>query len=307
MPLTLTEMHHKRSWARGAVTKVAMQIKIFQESRVSKLDADAVHKQLEALVKANECFELYHQAIFEQENDDEAQFMGDLREHQRNVLSHKRTLQGMINCSEAFELVDSMEEALEAMERSEGRSHCASHDTELERVVRLVQHFREARIKKGACDDPDLKSLRDQALDRLEAITQAHQASKQTPKPAEVAPIKEPQPISRGLKLQLPTFDGTIMGWRDFWDLFSSLIKRETSLDDTEKKCHLLNSMGTPDAKAAALKATAHATTYDEAVKTLKNIYEKKRVVHGQHYHEMCKPDSFGDIYEDVNRLWDRI
>ena len=48
-------------------------------------------------------------------------------------------------------------------------------------------------------------------------------------------------------------------------------------LTDTEKCCHLINSMSTPEAKEQAKSAVAYTTSYAEATDRLKAIYERNR------------------------------
>ena len=40
-------------------------------------------------------------------------------------------------------------------------------------------------------------------------------------------------------KLQLPTFDGNICHWQEFWDTFKSLIHEQTNLPDVSKFSYL--------------------------------------------------------------------
>ena len=46
--------------------------------------------------------------------------------------------------------------------------------------------------------------------------------------------------ISSNLKLALPTFDGDVLNWREFWSLFSDVLFKDRGLTDTEKCCHLI-------------------------------------------------------------------
>ena len=66
--------------------------------------------------------------------------------------------------------------------------------------------------------------------------------------------------ISSNLKLALPTFDGDVLNWREFWSLFSDVLSKDRGLTDTEKCCHLINSMSTPEAKEQAKSAVAYTT-----------------------------------------------
>ena len=76
--------------------------------------------------------------------------------------------------------------------------------------------------------------------------------------------------ISSNLKLALPTFDGDVLNWREFWSLFSDVLFKDRGLTDIEKCCHLINSMSTPEVKEQAKSAVANTTSYAEATDRLK-------------------------------------
>lgn len=261
MSLTISEHRHCRGCAKGGVTKVNTQAASMKVKGIKELDIELLHKQFELLTKADEAFKTHHEALYDQDEDmGEEQYFEELSEHQSAISDLKRKLQAQENCYEAHELTTSMEEALEAMERSSGNPYCSSRKDELERVERLVQDFRTARSKKGASEDYELRALRDQTIDRLQVLQQEVETSKRTAKALEapeVAAIKGTPTSTMGLKLKLPIFDGSLLKWRDFWDLFSTLINKHTSMDDAEKRVHLVQSMGEAEAKHNATQAVA--------------------------------------------------
>ena len=81
--------------------------------------------------------------------------------------------------------------------------------------------------------------------------------------------------VKSTLRLDLPTFDGNIMNWQDFLLLFSAILDKERGLTDSEKCCHLINTMSTPEAKEQAKSAVAYTSNYMEATERLCGIYER--------------------------------
>lgn len=218
-------------------------------------------------------------------------------------------LQEVMNCFLAHKQVLKLEDALEGMERVSAEGKTYYDDAELVRVDELVQKFREARLEPGAESHSALRDIRDRAVDRLKALKSLHHAAKS---PALVTPVPEPVAVAtptvyRGLKIKLPTFSGSIMDWDSFWELFSSLLDKEKHLTYSEKKCHLINAMGTPEAQAKAQDAFDFTTTYEEAVARLKETYERKKVVHAAHLKELMQPDLFTNRRSDLVRALDRM
>ena len=113
--------------------------------------------------------------------------------------------------------------------------------------------------------------------------------------------------ISSNLKLALPTFDGDVLNWREFWSLFSDVLFKDRGLTDTEKCCHLINSMSTPEAKEQAKSAVAYTTSYAEATDRLKAIYERNRLVFSHRYKAIFASDLINCTRKDLQRAMDKI
>ena len=61
-----------------------------------------------------------------------------------------------------------------------------------------------------------------------------------------VDPLREDMKVSIRLKLpkfSVPTFDGDIMKWSNFWDLFSVAIHDKKELSDIEKLAYLRDAL----------------------------------------------------------------
>ena len=113
--------------------------------------------------------------------------------------------------------------------------------------------------------------------------------------------------ISSNLKLALPTFDGDVLNWREFWSLFSDVLFKDRGLTDTEKCCHLINSMSTPEAKEQAKSAVAYTTSYAEATDHLNAFYKRNRLVFSHHYKAIFASDLINCTRKDLQRAMDKI
>ena len=70
-------------------------------------------------------------------------------------------------------------------------------------------------LYKGLCDRKDLITKRASAS----VVSRASDSSPSS------KPVMTPLPRTPTLTLQMPTFDGTFIGWKGFWSLFSSNIE----------------------------------------------------------------------------------
>lgn len=74
-----------------------------------------------------------------------------------------------------------------------------------------------------------------QMLSQLRADSVADKERTAIADKATAVSSKELRPLTQGLKVELPSFDGSILKWRGFSGLFSSVMKKNTQLNDDEK------------------------------------------------------------------------
>ena len=85
------------------------------------------------------------------------------------------------------------------------------------------------------------------------------------------------------LKFSVPTFDGNIMNWSNFWDQFLVSIHDKTELSDTAKLAYLRDALKDEPAEAVIRGLTRTGNTYDKAVDCLQKWYDRPCVVHQTH------------------------
>ena len=78
-------------------------------------------------------------------------------------------------------------------------------------------------------------------------------------------------------KLDVPTFNGDIIHWKQFWDQFS------VSVHNAEKIIYLQHALKDGSARKAIEGLSHSGENYDDAVKCLKALYDRPRLIHRTH------------------------
>ncbi|XP_063549129.1 uncharacterized protein LOC134756230 [Cydia strobilella] len=115
-------------------------------------------------------------------------------------------------------------------------------------------------------------------------------------------------PTNRGKlpELNLPTFDGNVLQWTQFWDQFSSNIDQR-ELRDVDKLLYLKTSLK-GDAKTILDGLETTNDNYKIAVATLTNRYGRKTQIIDAHYSKLYKlsraekPDECRKTLDDIER-----
>ena len=84
-------------------------------------------------------------------------------------------------------------------------------------------------------------------------------------------------------KLDVPTFDGSIIHWKQFWDQFTVSVHDRTNLSNAEKIVYLQHALKDGSAKNAIEGLSHSGENYSEAVKCLKARFDRPRLIHRTH------------------------
>lgn len=159
----------------------------------------------------------------------------------------------------------------------------------------------------------EISALRTEIRARWEELSQSRATSVSDKERATIvdkeaaASSKELRPLSQGLKVELPPFDGSILKWRNVSGLFKSVMAKNTHLSNEEKNCLLLKAMASPDAYAKAEAAIQSTSSHEEAFKRLGEHYELNKELHAHHLNEMLQADIIEPVRGDIERLIKRI
>ncbi len=100
-------------------------------------------------------------------------------------------------------------------------------------------------------------------------------------------PEKEPpSPDGSGVKLprlDVPKFDGNILGWKTFWEQFNVSVHVRRTLSDAEKLVYLRNSVSEGSAKFVIEGLARTGECYVEAIECLQARYDRPRHIHQTH------------------------
>ena len=84
-------------------------------------------------------------------------------------------------------------------------------------------------------------------------------------------------------KLDVPTFDGNIIHWKQFWDGFTVAVHSKTSLSNAEKTGYLQHAIKDGSARNAIEGLSHSGDNYDEAIECLKSRYNRPRLIQRTH------------------------
>lgn len=100
---------------------------------------------------------------------------------------------------------------------------------------------------------------------------------------------------SRGVKLpkiDVPTFNGSILNWRTFWEQFSVAVHTHSSISDAEKLVYLRHSVKDGSAKSVIEGLSRTGDQYNEAIDCLKTRYDRPRLIHQAHVKKILEVPS---------------
>ena len=89
----------------------------------------------------------------------------------------------------------------------------------------------------------------------------------------------KPKPIQLP-KLHLPTFDGNLMNWSQFWGQFQIAVDSNADLSSEHKLAYLRDAIKDPSVKSLLFSGAEQESLYEEAVEILQERFDKKRTVH---------------------------
>lgn len=109
-------------------------------------------------------------------------------------------------------------------------------------------------------------------------------------------------------KLDVPTFDGDILNWRQFWEQFSISVHGSKRLSDVEKLVYLQQAIKGGSARNAIEGLSRSGDNYSEAISCLKSRYDRPRLIHRTHVQRIVDVSSLKDGGgKELRRLHDTV
>ena len=131
--------------------------------------------------------------------------------------------------------------------------------------------------------------------------TRASSATRTSPTPPDPKGIRLP-------KLDVPVFNGHILNWRCFWEQFVVSIHEHPSLSNAEKLVYLQQALRGGSAKSAIEGLSRSGDNYNEAIKCLKERYDRPRLIHQAHVKAILEAAPLKDgTGKELRKLHDTI
>ena len=109
-------------------------------------------------------------------------------------------------------------------------------------------------------------------------------------------------------KIEVPTFDGNLLHWSTFWEQFEVSVHDKDSLSDAEKLVYLQHTLKGGAAKQAVEGLSRSGDQYAEAVESLKDRYNRPRLIHQSHVSMIVEAPSLKDgSGKELRRLHDVV
>ncbi len=109
-------------------------------------------------------------------------------------------------------------------------------------------------------------------------------------------------------KLSVPTFDGSIINWRTFWEQFAVSVHNRSKLSNAEKLTYLRHALKDGSAKHVVEGLSSSGDHYGEAVDCLRKRYDRLRLLHQAHVRAILEVPALKDgIGKELRRLHDTV
>ena len=123
--------------------------------------------------------------------------------------------------------------------------------------------------------------------------------SHSTPSTSDIQGVKLP-------KLDVPTFDGSLLNWKTFWEQFKVAVHIRTNLTDSEKLAYLRHALKAGSAKSVIEGLSRSGDHYAEAVSCLQARYDRPRLIHQAHVKKILEIPNLRDGNgKELRRLHD--
>ena len=321
----LSTSKKRRGIARGSITRLETRLVVLEAK--PEVTPDEYEQVLRKLEQLDTDFRKYHLAIVDFTDDDEAldteQEALDIHDDRVTAL-HDR-LRQLIAKSSASRTTDSdtrrrlakrmkhLEDNLTLL-ASQVDSTSAESDVCFVRQCEDELNGLKMELSVLACDIIDMddedeelikreRRLRKEILDKDLKLKQLLHKSPThgTPPTSEKGGLKLP-------KLDVPTFDGSVILWRAFWEQFQISVHDQKSLSNSEKLVYLKHALKDGAARQVVEGLSRSGDQYAEAVACLQGRYDRPRLIHQAHVRAILEAPSLKDgDGRELRRLHDVV
>ena len=107
-------------------------------------------------------------------------------------------------------------------------------------------------------------------------------------------------------QIEIPTFDGSILNWRLFWEQFQATVHDKPQLGEVDKLMCSRDALKDGPAKSVVQGLTQTVESYQEAIRCLKDCYDRPRLTHREHVRSILQaPALKAHNGREVRKLYD--
>ena len=321
----LSTSKKRRGVARGSITRLETRLVVLEaKPEVTPDECEQVLRKLEQL---DTDFRKYHLAIVDLTDDDEAleteQEALDIHDDRVTAL-HDR-LRRLIAKSSASHTTDSdtrrrlakrMKHLEDNLTLLASQVDSTSTESDVCFVRQCEDELNELKMELSVLardiidmDDEDEelikreRQLRKEILDKDLKLKQLLHKSPThgTPPTSEKGGLKLP-------KLDVPTFNGSVILWRAFWEQFQISVHDQKSLSNSEKLVYLKHALKDGAARQVVEGLSRSGDQYAEAIACLQGRYDRPRLIHQAHVRAILEAPSLKDgDGRELRRLHDVV
>ena len=180
------------------------------------------------------------------------------------------------------------------------------HREQLIDVKKTLASIHDDLLALNLEDDDDL-FIQHTKLERLQ-FDCSHKTKKLLGSSIKETPAADGKGSMKLPKLNVPTFDGDLLNWSQFWEQFSVSVHERKNLSDTEKLVYLQQAVKKGSAKNAIEGLTRTADSYAEAISCLKARYDRPCLIYRTHVQKIMDAPSLREgSGKELRCLYDAI
>lgn len=304
----LSTLRKRRGVIRGSITRLGKRLRELEATPTGPEVGDGARQSATKLETLDKDYKSLHFDVVDLIDDEEMEELEKEQEvldkHDDDVASIALRLQQLISksgspadtigvrksssrkLSRLERSLNSTEEALSAMGEGEGHSNIPLLEQYREQLIDYKREIAAVYEDFTALDleDEDELILLHARLEKIQfgcslrvkrllSSHDSHSASTSTT-------------VNKGVKLpklKVPTFDGDVLHWKQFWEQFAVSVHDHSVLSNAEKLVYLQQAIKDGSAKSVVEGLSRSGEQYQEAIDCLKSRYNRPRVTHRAH------------------------
>ena len=311
----LSTHRRRRGVAKASITRLTTRLKDLESNADQPATADHARRMQIKLDALDTEFRNHHHDIVDLVADETAlsKEQETLDDHDDIVAELSVRVTHLINMCTFSPKLLRIEKALSDVDTAiatlDGESDpCLLHQYE-EQVGDLKKELFDARngLRTLRLDDSDDLVVKQETLEK--AIFDCLVKIKKQLATSSGHGSPTPSSDSKGVKLpklDVPTFDGNILHWRNFWEQFRISVHDRSNLSDSEKLVYLQHSLKNGSARSVIEGLSRSGDNYTEAVECLQARYDRPRLIHQTHVRMILETPTLKDgSGKELRRLHD--